>query len=446
MLNGQRRVWFSPASSATTFQLPEKSLANIDYVKNLTTGATYTLTTDYTVSTTNGTVTFVTAPATGTNTVEVGYTVSTTLRSQIVTMTLSEYYNGVNDNRIFIYGDGTNKTYYSDLDYNGNATAEYFPDLNVASIGDANTPIKSMVRHYDRLLAFKTDSTYSLAYDTITLTNGNVTAGFYVTTVNKLIGSAGYGQAVVVENHPRTLDGRSIYQWIATTSSGEITSDQRNAQRISQKVETTLFEIDFESAVCFYDKINHEYFIVEGGVAIAQNTENGAWYIYRDFPAACMIVYKDELYYGTADGHIRHVSRNYMSDDGAAITCYWESGSMDFGAAFARKYSDTLWIVLKPEADANLNVTVQTDKMSDYEDEEVVSDYTSEVSTGYFSFLNLDFAHFTFNINDKPKTQRRRLKVKNFAWYKLLFSTVSSNTTATVLNAAIRVRQTGIVR
>ena len=45
-LNGTRRVWFSPDGTATTFQLPEKDLASVDYVKNTADGAAVTFTAD----------------------------------------------------------------------------------------------------------------------------------------------------------------------------------------------------------------------------------------------------------------------------------------------------------------------------------------------------------------------------------------------------------------
>ena len=447
MLNGLRRIQFSPDGSHATFQLPETALTSIDYVKNMTTGTNYTLTTDYTVDATNGTVTMTSTPTAGTNTLEIGYTFPTTFRTTILAARLSELFNGANDNRVFVYGDGTNKAYYSDLEYEtGLATAEYFPDLNVISFGDSNTPITSMARHYDRLLVFKKDAAYSVRYDTLTLVTGTATAGFYISTLNKDVGCTGYGQALVVGNAPRTLDGRSLYEWIATTTSGNIAPDQRNAQRISQKIEITLRAMDLDAAITFYDKIGHEYYIVENGTAAVQNFHNGAWYIYRDFPAVCMIVYNDELYFGTATGDLRHVSRNYRSDCDTAISCYWESGSMDFGADYMLKYSDSIWVVLKPEDDASVTVTIQTDKMSDYQDETLIADYTSQVATGFFDFLNLTFPHFSFNVNDKPQTQRRKIRVRNFAWYKLIFSSASAETTATVLNADIRVRYSRTVK
>jgi hypothetical protein len=443
MLNGQRRVRFSPNGSATVFTLPEQNLASVDYAKVVATDAPLTISSS---NLTAGTTTLSAAPTTGTNTVEIGYTVSATYRSQIEAMTLSELYNGANDNRIFIYGDGSNKAFYSGLDGNGQPTAEYFPDLNVVHVGEANTPITSMLRHYDRLLAFKSDSAYSIRYDAVQLVSGTVTAGFYTLPIHKGLGCVGYGQAIVVGNHPRTLDGRSIYEWTATTSSGNITSDQRNAQSVSQNVETTIRSMTLENAFTFMDKINHEFYVVENGVAIIQNTENGAWYTYRNFPAVCMIVYKDEVYFGTADGYIRHVSRDYLHDLGDEITTYWESGSMDFGKSYMTKYTDEIYIVPKPEDGVFVNVTILTDKKQDYEDETIIPDATKIVGQGFFSFLNLNFTRFTFGINRQPQTHRKKIKAKGYAWMKLIFSSVTNDTTFTILSASIKVRETGKVK
>jgi hypothetical protein len=109
-----------------------------------------------------------------------------------------------------------------------------------------------MIRHYDRLLAFKLDSAYGLSYDTITLSDGSVTAGFHVRTVNKHIGKLCAGTGPARCQLPRTLDGRSVYEWKATATSGNITGDQRNAEPISNRIEETLrgFEMDGRHDIC----------------------------------------------------------------------------------------------------------------------------------------------------------------------------------------------------
>ena len=216
-------------------------------------------------------------------------------------------------------------------------------------IGDENTPITAMVRHYDRLLAFKVDSAYSINYDVLTLSDSSVIAGFFLKNVNKVIGNTPLGMAQIVENSPFTLDGTSIYRWAATSTSGNVTGDQRNAQRISQRIETTLRDFVFDDTVTFYDKIAHEYYAVYGDTAVVQNTENDTWYVFEDFPATCMVVYDGYVYFGTPDGYVRKMSRAYLNDNGDSIDAYWESGSMDFGADYRLKSSDCVYIGLKPE-------------------------------------------------------------------------------------------------
>ncbi|MCQ2386565.1 MAG: hypothetical protein MJ078_07850, partial [Clostridia bacterium] len=90
-LNGKRRMWFSPDGEATVFQLPEKGqyLSSVDSVVSLA-GETLP---NYTVSTENGTVTFVTAPAESTNSIEISWTMSVDYRQQVTAMKFSELYN-----------------------------------------------------------------------------------------------------------------------------------------------------------------------------------------------------------------------------------------------------------------------------------------------------------------------------------------------------------------
>lgn len=411
-LTARRRQRFSADGESTVYRLLEQNIVSIDRVT--VDGAE---TDAWTANLSEGTVTFSTAPQSGTDNVEIWWTAPEDYRGKVVSMRCAEFYNGVTDSRVFLYGDGSNVAVYSDLTEDGTPTAEYFPDLNEIAVGDENTPLTALIRQYSRLMAFKAGSAWSIFYDAITLADGTVTAGFYCSPVNRSIGNDAPGQVCLVENRPRTLDGRSIYEWRATSTSGNITNDQRNAQRISQKVENTLLGFDLSQSLLFFDKINHEFYCVYDGAAVVQNTENEAWYVYTDFPALCLIVYKDELYYGTAAGELRRVSDDYTSDAGEAIDAYWESGSLSFGKDYVLKYSPTVWVGLKQEAGAAVTVGVETDGA------ETVTALVRPAGGDAMAGMN-----------------RARLKAKGFTYYKLSFRSHSALERATVTAADVRVK------
>ena len=420
-LNGLRRVRVSPDGTATAFRLPERDLASVDYVRDVATGEDIE---SYDVSLTAGTVTITPAPAEGTNSIEIGYSVAADTAEEILAMRCAELYNGAQDTRVFVYGDGTNRCFYSGIDFDGLPRADYFPELNVAHIGDANTPVTAMIRHYDRLLAFKLDSAWSIGYAQLTLADGSVTAGFYVSPINRSVGCCAPGQAVLVENRPRTLDARSVVEW-STTASGSLSGDERNAERVSQRVDETIRSFDLETAKAFYDKYAHEYYVIGAdGTALVNGIDADAWYVYTNFAARCLINYKDELYFGTADGYLRHFSTEYFSDEGEAIDAYWESGSMPFGADFRRKYSAMLWVGIRPDDNGYLEVTAKTDRKTDFAE---------------YSFSTADAAQV-------PEMNRIKLKAKKFTYYNLILSNNTADTTATVVSVDIRVRGTGYVR
>lgn len=431
-LNGKRRVWYSADGSSTLYKLPEKGLASIDKVINRTTGAE--ITTGVTKDTANGTVTITPAPAVGTNNIEISYTVSVTARSEVEAMRFAELFNGAQDNRVFVYGDGTNKVLYSGVDYDGKPRADYFPDMNVIDVGAANTPVTGLLRHFGWLVAFKTDSTYGITYGDITLEDGRVVPGFYVKPINRAIGNAAPGQVRLVNNHPRTLHGQDCYEW---ETSYNQTDDERITKRLSDRVCATLKTFDVPSCACWDDDYNQEYYIAYNGQAIVHNYAADAWYLYTAFDAVCFASAHGTLYYGTSDGEVRYLANAY-SDCGEPIDAYWESGAMDFGEDYRRKYSSQIWVGLQPSGRSELGVTVQTDKKSVYTER--------VVERKLASFDDVDFSDWSFLTNTKPNMQRLKIKAKKFTYYKLIFKSLSAVTSATVVSVDLRVRYNGYVR
>lgn len=432
-LNALRCAQFSPDGSATTFTLPETNISAVDYVKDLTTGTDLT---GWTTNAAEGTVTLAAAPVKGVNTIEIGYTASQSYRSEITAMRYAETYNGTTDNRVFLYGDGTNKAIYSDIDRNGEPSAEYFPDLNVLHAGESNTPITGMIRQFSRLIVYKTDSTWSVAYSELTLADGTVTAGFYVTPVNRIIGNEAPGQICLITNYPRSLHGGGVYEW--KNGSYGLTSDERQAKRISRRIEATLSSFDLTRCRVFDDEFRQEYYVCYNDKAVIHNYATDAWYLYTEFPAYSFVVVDNQLYIGTTDGRLCHVSREYMSDDGAEINAYWKSGSMDFGQEWRRKFSTMIFVTIKPESAARVTVTAMSDRKAQHMERVIAANLAT--------FGKVNFSRFSFNTNRRSQVERAKIKVKGFALYQLVFKSNSANERSTIESVDFRLRYTGYVK
>ena len=430
-LNGFRRVRFSPDGEATVFHLPEQDLDDIVSVE----GTEIT----YTEDLESGALTFASAPEKGTNSITVTYQKGSGARAEVEGMTLSELYNGATDTRVFLYGDGSNRTIYSGIDGDtGLPSAEYFPDLYEAAIGESNTPITALVRHYARLLAFKPGSAWSIQYSTMTLDNGTVTSAFYILPVNRLLGNIAMGQVKLLENSPLTLDGSAIYQWRSTSSSGNITDNQQNAKRVSDRVRTTLEGFSLRDVITFNSRERQEFWFLEGGKALILNYASDGWYFYTNMPFRQMLEVDGDVLGFTADGRMVRVSREYRNDDGEEIDAYAATGSMDFSQDWKLKYSPMIFVAMEPEINARITVTVESNRRSDYPEK--------VVAYSYASFSHADFRHWSFRTNRKPQVKRVKMKVKKATFYKLIYKSLSASATATVLGTDVQIRYAGNVK
>ena len=439
-LTNKRRVWLSPDGNTAhnSFRIAEKPDA-IDYVTYVQGGSDVPVT--YTYNDGILTITDIIGFSSP-NYYEVGYHVGpeTACRSQVENMQYAELFAGTQDTRIFLYGDGTNKTIYSGMDYYGNPRADYFPDLYEALVGDENTPITGMIRHYSSLACYKKDSAWSISASSLTLAEGLNVPAFYVTPVNKAIGNAAPGQVRLVMNSPYTLFGNDLYEWKNSSYyTSNLTRDERQAKRISDRVWAALQSYRTEHCYCYDDNDAQEYYICYNGDALVYNYAADAWSHYTNFPVSCMANIGEELYIGTPDGKVKHFSSDYMNDDGDVISAYWESGSMSFNQDYMRKYSAMAWVGVKPESNTELIITAKTDKKTC--DQKTISTKAYQFDFNEFAFDTLQFDELY-----DPQMYREKIKAKKFVFYKLIFYNENPATRCTVLAADIRVRFTGFAK
>lgn len=428
LLTNKRRVWLSPDGNTNkTFRLPEKA-KTVDSVKYLdgSTAPTYTFTAN------TDTITFTSTLSAAVNSIEVEYAVKThsddasipDYRSQVTGFRFCEIFSGNTDSALFFYGDGTNKVIYTGMDYDGMPRADYFPDTYEVAIGDSNTPVTSLIRHYAVLLAFKTDSTWALNYGTAELATGDLTTAVFVTPVNRDKGNDAYGQVRLVNNNPVTCSGSELYQW--TNSSyytSALTRDERQARRISDRIQRSIKEIDFKKCCMWDDNDGQEFYISGNGVTLVWNYVTDTWYRYEGLDAVMMCNFQGDVIIGTSGGKIFRLTYNKDTDDGVPVRAEWVSGAMDFGAPSFRKYSDAMWIGMKPVDGTSVNVTVITDRKDTFKDK-VVSSSRAKVL-------------------GQPFMVKTKIKAKKFVYYRLVLSIDKMMGPTIVTGVETRARITG---
>lgn len=442
LLTGKRRVEFSADGTAKDYYLPAeaRSIVSVKVDNVAVTGGTFNANTQV--------YSFATAPAKGVANVEITYDTDAETaekaRMQIIRCRLTEAYNGATDTRLFVAGDGTNKCYYTGVPLSGDVTALYFPAMYEVAMDFSGSAVTGMVRSDTKLLVFKPDGASLITYEPTTLTDGTVTAGFNVRSANREMGSDVMGQVQTVANHPRTITKDGIFEWKITSDAYQ---SEHAAKRISDKVEKSLRNADIGNIVTCDDNFTQTYYVFlndEKGTVLVNRyglASDGIWCVYRgelfrNVKNAMMLggqmVFLNEKEALTMDEDLTQDAAADADGEVQTISALWESGYMDFGADFRRKYSSQIYVSLLPQSNSKVTVTAATDRRNEYMEKTLLSNV--------FSWTNANFVDWTFDTNNTPKIKRVRLKVKKFVYYKLIFKVTEPGVKATVLGYDQEVR------
>lgn len=386
--------------------------------------------------------TFNTAPTKGVGNVEITYGTDEAAaeenRMRIVKMALTEAYNGATDTRLFVAGDGSNICYYSGVTQSGEPSPLYFPAMNEIAVDMTGAAVTGLMRHYSKLMVFtRGGGAYTISYEPVTQTDGNTVAGFYLRAANREFGNDVMGQVATVNNFARTITQDGIYSWNITASYYQ---DERYAKRISDRVEKTLKAADISKLIVCDDNFSKTYYVflndAEGTVLVNRYDlgKEGVWCIYKGqlfrniknavVSHGVMVFNNDTELFRLDSGHAFDAAE-HAGGSATQIKALWESGYMDFGADFQRKYSSELYVSMLPQSNSSMFITAATDRREEYT--------AKEITSNIFSWNGADFRWWTFNTNAAPKIRRVRLKVKKFVYYKLIFRVETAGAQATVL-------------
>lgn len=331
------------------------------------------------------------------------------------------------EDRIFIASSTErNKIYYSEVE-----DVTYFPDLNYITVGNVTADIVGFARMSLYLAVIKeeasTDSTVFLVSGT---TVDNLTA-FQCTPAKAGVGGLARKSISMLGDEPLFLAKTGIYG----ISNYYVSSEYivRNRSYLLDK--KLLQEPNLEKAVAvqwnryYILCVNSHCYILDGRNKANDKNNNTDFlyegYYWENIPAVAFYVWQNELYFGTADGHICKFNtdignRTKYCDDGTldagghtlkggvAIPCKWSTplDSDNLPQYFKTLNKKGSLITLLPYTRTSANVTLIADGDKEYP----LGTFYADI----FDWELIDFERFSFSSNETAQDRFFNKKVKRY--------------------------------
>lgn len=444
MLSSKKHQTFNGDGSSTVYHLAQNyftSDVDLTSVDKVIVGTTEIASTDYTVDTHNGTVTFNTAPPQGMDNVDIYWTLDDGDRGIIEGMKYGTVFGGDVDTRVFLYGNHNcpNRTYFSGIEATKGPSVEYFPATAHVDIGPSNFELTDLTRQYDRLLATTNrPEAYYLTISTeqlnVTLTD-NSTVQRYVPAVstyplNEIHGNMAPGQGQLIDNYPVTIDKTGLTLWKATN-----VRDEKNMEDISQRIKSDLNDMNMKAMTTLdFQPENQLWFGYDNRIYI-YNYYNKTFSRIRIADSfTCYSNLGNSVYMGLEDGKVVKWGEEFQTFDNKHIVAHWEMNFSDFGAAYLRKTMTRLWVLMQPQAKSSAEIGYITNRKESTVKKRI--EYKIQVLD------DVMFDDFSFQVSNNPQPFRLKLKAKKFTNMKITIDN-AEETDCTILQLALRVESFG---
>ena len=444
MLSPKKHQTFNGDGTSTVYHLAQNyftSDVDLTSVDKVIVGTTELATSDYTVDTHNGTVTFNTAPPQGMDNVDIYWTLDDGDRSIIEGMRYGTVFGGDVDTRVFLYGNHNcpNRTYFSGIEATKGPSVEYFPATAHVDIGPSNFELTDLTRQYDRLLATTNrPEAYYLTISTeqlnVTLTD-NSTVQRYVPAVstyplNEIHGNMAPGQGQLIDNYPVTIDKTGLTLWKATN-----VRDEKNMEDISQRIKSDLNDMNMKAINTLdFQPENQLWFGYDNRIYIYNYYNKTFSRIKIADSFTCYSNLGNSVYMGLEDGRIVKWGEEFQTFDNTHIIAHWEMNFSDFGAAYLRKTMTRLWVLMQPQATSSAEIGYVTNRKESTVKKRI--EYKIQVLD------DVMFDDFSFQVSNNPQPFRLKLKAKKFTNMKITIDN-AEETDCTILQLALRVESFG---
>lgn len=424
MLTGKRKNEFIADGTSKDYFLESGNVSN---VKVWVDGVEKIKETDFHVNTSQGKVTFVTAPpapAAGQEaTVVIQFEKSSNSASQIKNCKIMTSFGVGSRDRIVISG---NKSYPNRDWISGYNDPSYIPDTGYSSVGSEATAIMGYAPIGAYQAIIKEDNGQdSTIYLRSAALDENGDAAFPVAQGVSGVGAIAKGAIGLINDEPVFLSSSGLY---GLTSN--IITAERMVQNRSYYVDALLTkEPDLENTVScswrgyFLLCVNNRCYVIDGRQPKTYWQRSNGEFVYEchfwtNIPASCFLVRRtsgdEQLWFGTTDGRICRFNSDRegmdrYSDDGAAIMARWSTAADDDGDPTVQKtmLKQGCAVTLKPYPRSSSKIFFRTDRDA----------AQREIRGGLmdiFDFGAVDFSRWSFNCNDGAGEVFFRQKVKKY--------------------------------
>ncbi len=431
LLSGKRCEKFT-GDKELIYQLSQTEIESVDKIEEVMSDGNIKelkVTVDYTVDLKLGKVTFTAAhetPIAGQDNIYITYTKNIEgYADRILKATHFCSYGVGGNNRIFLTCNGDFPAYdfWSEI-----YKPSYFPDLNFAIIGAANTAVKGYLK-ISEFVAIVKESTGQDT--TIFLRNGNInedgSVKFQVKPGIVGIGAISSNAFAVLNDDPLFLSSQGVY----AISASNLTYDRVTRNR-SYYIDAALRqEPNLNSAVactwngCYMLAVNGKVYVMDGRKkSLVSNDNNYRYecYLWDNVPASCITVdLNDNLWFGTSDGRLcrfkdDEARMTKYNDDGKAIRAVWSTPFSDDGVIqrFKTLQKKGCLVVLAPYTASSCRIYYGVDGRPDKFIREGVMDITT-----LFNFVN--FSRLTFNSGEGPREIYFNKKQRKYKRLQLVF-------------------------
>jgi len=396
------------ADGTATYQLPE---TNINSVGVITVDGINE--TNFTVNNSTGIITFTAGhePSVGQNNVDIVWVKDNGGRAEFIGNRYAIDFGKENDTRIFIWGDSDNKhrIRFSDL-ADGLPSAEYFPADQYTDIANSGIYIKDLMKYQGNLMIFKSDELHSGTIEYVTETTSGNTKLVLTTIPLTKVKTIPFNRGQMVNGIPVQV-GEQLYRVTET-----YIKEERNVKPFSNRIRYGLEGSDLSKAITFDVEKDRQYWIAIDNIVWIYSYETDTFSKLRlNDNITCINVSEGELYFSTDKGEVMKFDKSLVTFNGSDLDWHWHMNFEDYDADYRRKSLKRLHITVDPTEDQYMEVNTVTDK-------DGLSSIARVIDISHMTFINMNFANFSFNTSYLPKPTRLKMNSKKFTYISIRLS------------------------